>query len=246
MKAVDSLKRYIHGFTEKLGIKFYKIPKDPGYGKQEMDMKRLLNEKDDPVIFDVGANNGQSIILFKNRFPGCIIYAFEPGTEAFQTLEAKYGSNSSIHLNNIAVGSEKTRMEFNENTFTYMSSFLEIDRTGWGEILNKKTVEVTTIDLFCKENGILNIDVLKCDTQGFDFEVFKGASKMLNNVKLVYFEFTFSDMYKGLPHFDEVYKFLTDHNFRLANLYDIYYQDGLLSWTDFLFINRKCLLNEKI
>src|SRR5690242_14031266 len=146
MKGIDQLKRYIHGLTEKFGIKFYRIPKDLGYGKQEMDMKRLLCEKEDPLIFDVGANNGQSIDLFKNRFPKSIIYAFEPGTDAFKILENKYGNDSTIRLNNIALGSQKAKMEFLENSCTYMSSFLELDKSGWGSILNKKQVDITTID----------------------------------------------------------------------------------------------------
>ena len=52
------------------------------------------------------------------------------------------------------------------------------------------------------------VDILKSDTQGYDFEVFKGAQQAMrdNRIGLLYFEFIFSDMYKNLPPFDEVFR----------------------------------------
>jgi hypothetical protein len=61
---------------------------------------------------------------------------------------------------------------------------------------NKETrqieVRCTTLDRFCADRNIKQIDVLKkIDTEGFDFDVLKGASSMLARraVKFIYFEF---------------------------------------------------------
>lgn len=64
-----------------------------------------------------------------------------------------------------------------------------------------------------------------------------------NRIGLIYFEFIFSDMYKDLPRFDEVFRYLIDHNFALVAIYDQHFQDEILSWTDVLFIN--CELKRK-
>lgn len=83
------------------------------------------------------------------------------------------------------------------------------------------------------------IHLLKVDTQGFEFEVFQGAERLMNENKiaLLYFEFNFSDMYKGLPSFHTVHDFLLRHNFSLVTIYQLFYQKKPVSWTDMQFIN---------
>ena len=60
---------------------------------------------------------------------------------------------------------------------------------------------------------------------------------MISAVGIIYLEITFSAMYQGLPRIDELFKFLLDHGFRVVSFYDMYYQNGLLGWTDVLFVN---------
>lgn len=55
-----------------------------------------------PLIFDVGANIGQSIKLFRKLFPNCEIHAFEPDPESFFMLRQKF-SNHSTMVNQSAV-----------------------------------------------------------------------------------------------------------------------------------------------
>jgi FkbM family methyltransferase len=53
-----------------------------------------------PVIFDVGANVGQSIDLFRYMFPDAKLFLFEPGEIAFTALREKYENKGrSIHEN---------------------------------------------------------------------------------------------------------------------------------------------------
>lgn len=57
-------------------------------------------------------------------------------------------------------------------------------------------------------------------------------------VHFIYTEITFSDMYRGLPRFDEIYAFLADRGFALVSFYDFYYQHDRAGWTDALFVAR--------
>ena len=61
-------------------------------------LKEKITEKN-PVIIDVGANNGQSVNRFLELFDNPIIHSFEPITKEFDVLKEKFGSKKNIHLN---------------------------------------------------------------------------------------------------------------------------------------------------
>jgi hypothetical protein len=143
---------------------------------------------------------------------------------------------------NCGLGTAVGKQTFLENTHSDMSSFLELSKTGWGKIVKESAVDVTTVDQFLADHQIERVDILKSDTQGYDFEVIKGAEQAIrrNAVGLLYFEFIFSQMYKNLPRFDEVFRHLTDRGFRLVSIYEMRHQENLASWADALFVNPQC------
>ena len=51
-------------------------------------VKSILPENVE-VIFDIGANRGQSIFLFKKWFPKAKLYSFEPNPKLFLELKKK-------------------------------------------------------------------------------------------------------------------------------------------------------------
>jgi FkbM family methyltransferase len=99
----------------------------------------------------------------------------------------------NVELVNFALGSEIADI-----------AMFEYDQPGWNSLLpnaqfavrfgmepRQLQVRCTTLDRFCFERGVKQIDVLKIDTEGFDLEVLKGASSMLAQqaIKFIYFEF---------------------------------------------------------
>lgn len=197
---------------------------------------RKLAGTDSPLIFDVGANRGQSIEHFRRTFAKPVIHAFEPGREAFAALQSV--APSDVILNNIALGARAESRLFLDNDHSDMSSFLEPSVTAWGEITSRYPVEVITLDDYCASRGIERIDILKIDTQGFDLQVLMGAERMMRGaaIHMIFTEVIFSEMYKELPRFDETYAFFADRGYALVSLYDFYYQNDRASWTDALFI----------
>jgi len=150
-----------------------------------------------------------------------------------------------IVLNNFALGSRNERKVFLENYHSDMSSFLSPSSYCWGEIVKEELVDVKTIDEYCKNQKIKNIDLLKIDTQGYDLDVLQGCKLLLesNSIKMVLIEIIFSDMYTNLPPYDEIFKFMRLNNFKLVSTYKVWHQKdlqlemNLASWTDALFIN---------
>ena len=216
------------------GIDIRFIPK---LGFDAYDDMRKLAATEEPLIVDAGANRGQSIERFRRTFARPVIHAFEPGRETFAELQRRCGGLSGVHLNDVALGSRAETRTFLHNRSDDMSSFLQPAADAWGEISSRYPVEVTTVDDYCAARGIERIVVLKSDTQGFDLEVLKGAQRMMARraVDLIFIEITFSEMYEGLPRFDEIYAFLADRGYALVSFYDFYYQRGRAGWTDALF-----------
>ena len=130
------------------------------------DIVKFLHN-DHPVIFDVGANVGQSIQKFRAQIPNCTIHSFEPSPTTFETLGQQASELMDVHLWNHALGSVPGRMTFLENSHSEMSSFLPLSNLGWGSVTKETLVEVKTIDQFCHDENVGRIDVLKSDTQGF-------------------------------------------------------------------------------
>ena len=187
------------------------------------DMKRLAPSS--PLIFDVGANRGQTINNFRESFQNPHIHAFEPGRATFAALKKNCGSVQGVTLNNMALGSSEETRTFLENDSNTMSSFLELGSEGWGSIAEPNTIDINTVDDYCDTRQIEKIDILKSDTQGFDLEVLKGAERTIarGGIYLIYLEIIFAELYKELPPADEIMRFLREHHFSLVALYDFHY-----------------------
>jgi len=217
----------------RLGFEVQNLGRDPF-----QDMSRLVTSRT-PVLFDVGANFGQTIEKFRQHFEESTVHAFEPSPSTFQTLRERTQGITRLHLTNAGLGSRPESKTFVENKRPDLSSFLEPGQDCWGAVTQRVSVKLDTIDEYCERSGVPHIDVLKSDTQGFELEVLRGASRMLERkrIQLVYLEVTFSAMYQGAPGIDELFKFLFEHGFRVVAFYDMHYQNGLLGWTDVLFVN---------
>jgi FkbM family methyltransferase len=203
------------------------------------DMQRLTRAPA-PVVFDVGANVGQSVRAYRAAFPASVVHSFEPGPATFEVLRASVSGLARVHLSNCALGATAGRLTFHENRLSDMSSFLPMADTGYGEVVADTEVRVCTVDDYCAEHRIGRIDILKSDTQGFDLEVLRGTDGMLSagRVGLVYLEVSFADvLYRGLPSFGAIYDYLMERGFRMASIYKIRHHEGLANWGDALFVH---------
>lgn len=235
-----SLNNTIGRIFKKFGYTIYHVDKYRHYKNHVFldDLKKLLKEKDHPLVFDIGANKGQTIDKFRTAFPNCVIHSFEPSPETFTTLKNKYNGAKNLHLQNIGIGSTTGKLKFFENSSNDMSSFLEKD-TAHGNIIHETMADVITIDDYCRQNNIDNIDVLKSDSQGYEYEIFRGASGMMKNINAIFFEFILANQYKGLPSLGKLFTLLEENNFRLVNFYSVYYENNMLAFGDLMFVNLK-------
>ena len=203
-------------------------------------LKAIKNDiVNNPLLFDVGANHGQTVTKFKKYFPKSIVHSFEPSKLCFETLHQVHSSTDGVIINNKAVGKEKGSLEFNEYAWSSLNSLLKRSFTG-SKIIDNYHVDIISIDDYCKENNIDKINLLKTDTEGFELNVLMGAEQMMNENKIqfVYSEIFFYENYIGQSSFGDIYNFLLSKGFSLVRFYTFEYTDhGLASRTDALFVN---------
>ena len=181
-------------------------------------------------FFDVGSHHGETINLFNENFKIQNIYAFEPSKANYQILRNKTQNlkKNNIYLFNLAVGSKKQKLKFNQSLESQSSTFLNLNKDSKYLAKKKKllllknneyfknTYIVDVIDLksFIREKKIKMIDILKIDTEGFDFDVIMGIGEDLNIIKYIYFEHHYHDMFIKKHKFSEINRYLIDNNFR--------------------------------
>lgn len=80
-------------------------------------------------------------------------------------------------------------------------------------------VETITLDDFCRDERIEDIDFLYIDVQGAELDVLKGADFLLKKSILgMQLEVEFSPLYQNQPLFADVDKFLKNYQFALFDL----------------------------
>lgn len=224
-----SMKNILQKFINLFG---YKISKIKTIDKYDLDgMIKFINEKNKPVIFDVGANKGQSIKRFKRMFKECTIHSFEPGNSECDQMRVNHKNDNSVYINNVGVGEKKEFLEFNINANTTHSSFKKLlENTTWikkrSEVkkienekytISKELKQIITLDDYANTNEIETIDILKIDTQGYDDKVIAGAKNLINGnkIKIIQIEIIFSEIYENSFNIYDIEKFLIPNGYKL-------------------------------
>jgi len=90
----------------------------------------------------------------------------------------------------------------------------EIDTSAFDERQAIK-VETITLDAFLEKNSISNVDYLKIDVEGFEYQVLEGASPVLDRVGVVVVETCFVPVRVGQKLFSDVDQLLRGSGFDL-------------------------------
>jgi FkbM family methyltransferase len=204
------------------------------------DLSELFRGKQAKVLFDVGANRGQTSLQMAAILPGAKILAFEPNPEVFPELQRAVADLPQVTAHPIAFGAEQTRIPLNICASSLNTSLLHYSREdGKDRIVQQVEVAVDTVDHFCIEHGIDSIDLLKTDVQGYDLKVFQGAKGMLETGRIhaVFCEVNFHKLYDGQCSFEEIYAYLKSYGFYLSGFYDAVREDAYhIYWVDALFV----------
>ena len=203
---------------------------------------RVIVKQNNPVVFDIGANKGQSILTYKGLFKEAEIFSFEPNPLLFSGLKNQFSSDSKVHLYQDALGEQKGNNEFIIYENNELSSFKSIEVNSVNpfsneQINSKIIVKTNTLDEFVLEHGVKKIDILKIDTQGYELEILKGATNCLKNgiIENIYLELNFIEMYKNQSNYLDILQLLNGFDYMLVGLYELNRPEYYISWSNALF-----------
>ncbi|MFZ1808154.1 MAG: FkbM family methyltransferase [Cyclobacteriaceae bacterium] len=214
-----------------------------------VDIKTILSPSKKLVVFDVGANLGQTSSELSGTFPISEIYSFEPDPMTYADLVLQTKAFPEVKTFNIGFGHKKGRVQLNINKNSGGNSILSMsDRINdlafgeWTECIGTQEIEITTLNLFCQEKNIKHIDLVKLDTQGYEHRILEGGDRVIipSFTKVVYIEVLFAELYQDQSYFQDIYKILTERGFKLVGLYNKFHKiepPHYLLWCDALFVS---------
>lgn len=146
--------------------------------------------KEKTIVLDVGANKGdwacRALDEAKRSGADVVVHAFEPCSGTRALLAQRLADRDNVQIHATALSSASGAAEFYSNGVGWGTNSLSAVSGSESE-----TVQLTTLDAFLGDNGIDRVGFLKIDTEGFDFDILKGAQDTLANgrVELVQFEY---------------------------------------------------------
>jgi FkbM family methyltransferase len=242
MKA-RTIKGVIQKILNRFGYQLIRKAKSPS---DAFAVQRELVVVIEPVIFDIGAHSGAVTEIYRELFPLASIHCFEPYPQSFKILSKRMRGDSRTFCHEIAMCEKRVIATLNANLSPSTNSLLSTDERAawyWGKGLLETTSQVkvntTTVDAFCLESGIPNIDILKMDVQGAEYSILEGARHTLANQKisLIYTELILGPTYKGQRKLHEYLSFLDSYGYNLLNFFNPVRRHNQLIQIDAVFLS---------
>jgi FkbM family methyltransferase len=151
-------------------------------GGFEMDEMHLLRKiiKPKDVVIDIGANVGIHSLFMANLAYDGEIFSIEPFDKNFALLEknTSVAKNGNIKTFNIGLADKEETKEMNIFEDYAYNSFVNPERK---KLIGTRKIHVETLDIFARKNNIKKIDLIKLDTEGYEFPIIQGASSILSS-----------------------------------------------------------------
>ena len=148
----------------------------PGGSDVENIVKKLLKRESEywlppqfqpRSILDLGANIGMASIDFALRYPEASITAVEPVAVNFQLLQKNISSLRNIRAVNVAVGKQDERAPVRGAGQSFQAHPLSAEAKASG----REEITVRDLNALLQELGITQIDLIKIDVEGAEYDV---------------------------------------------------------------------------
>jgi len=178
-----------------------------------------LIRNDIDLSLDIGANIGEYTKLLLLNTNSKVV-SFEPLPEAFKELEKlKLEYKDRLNIYNVAIGIDNNKLDlfYSDQKSEKASLIPNLEKLSFIGLNNKNKISVNVKKLDYFENYFKDekIDFIKIDTEGFEYEVLRGAEKILlqHKPKFIQIEFNWHQLIRN----HTLYKL-----FKLVNSYDVF------------------------
>src|ERR687889_2899131 len=185
----------------------------------EDDIIKRFTPKEGDIVVDIGAHIGLYTIISSKRVgANGKVVAIEANPSNFEMLNSNIKLNqltNIISLNN-AVYSKETKIKL------YLPGE-ELGHTIYNTVMSDraknedKFVEVSanTLDYFLQLKGITDVNWIKIDVEGAEFEVLKGATNVLSKSKDIALLIEIHNLSGGTNLYRQILEFLRLYNFKI-------------------------------
>lgn len=170
--------------------------------------------KESKVIIEIGSHYGEDTIRFRHFFPNSMIYCFECDSRNIKVFEKYCNKLDNVKLIKKAVSNQEGILNFylsyknytdsnNPKKYQYIDKYdfkdLNLNASGSSSLKKsnfehlqdsiKTEVESVTLNSFCLQENIDQIDFLWIDVQGAEKDVLDGGDEILHKVKYIQLEY---------------------------------------------------------
>jgi FkbM family methyltransferase len=190
------------------------------------DIKHLIDTNS--IIFDIGSNIGNFSKRITDSKNYKTIYLFEPVT-LYLEMSKILLQNENCYFINKGVSNKNEQLTLYKSDIDKnigWNTFLTEDPNQPNEFYNKMDSEikdVITLDSFCEENNIQNIDLIKIDVEGFECKVLEGFLKTLTNMKKkphIYIEVGWGTNHPEWDYCKKIYNKIFEIGYNCVNFSD--------------------------
>jgi FkbM family methyltransferase len=215
-------------------------------GEMTEDLLQRLIGKRDPVILDIGCNDGTHTRWFLELFSEARVYCFEPDPRPRERFKAAIASDRAV-LYDYALAAKDGESEFHVSSgrcpdpradqffvkdWDYSGSIRRpkkhLDDFPWVKFERCVTVKTCRLDTWALTEHIDHVDFIWADVQGAEADLIMGGSATLQKTRFFYTEYSNDEWYEGqldlagitalLPRFEVVCRYEFDVLFRNKDL----------------------------
>lgn len=149
------------------------------------------------IIFDIGAHVGEISLLF-SRSVGQTghVHSFEANSDTCEEFKNRCNMSKNITLNHRAVSDINSIVRLHQYDSAHSSwnslALRPLKKYGIDMVpVGVHEVASVTVDTYCEKSRITEIDLLKVDVEGAEFQVLRGAKRMFleHKIRCCIFEF---------------------------------------------------------
>lgn len=230
------------------------------YEQEDFDfLRRFLPEN--AVVLDVGGNVGIFSLSLAQEKKNLQIFAFEPLPSTYAKMQANFRLNPRL-AEKVKSYNKGLSKEVGEAVF-YLpgaseaaslrpneDAYYSIESTATGEYTGQQKMqevrcELDTVDHFCETNAIVSVHVLKCDVEGAEYDVLRGARKtLIESRPIVYSEMLRKHAKRFGYHPNEIISYMKELDyccttFRGQKLIEIIQMTDATEERNFFFLHKE-------
>ena len=183
----------------------------------EPTLKRLVG-RPDPVILEVGCNDGNDTKMFLELFPKGRVHAFEPDPRPRERF-MRTVRNSRAKLWDVAISATDGEAEFHMSSgddlppgSAPLPKGMQWDFSGslraptkhksifpWVKFEQRMQVRTMRLDTFATQQKLKRVDFLWIDAQGCEGDVIAGGPETLKMTRYLFMECVVDQLYDNQP-----------------------------------------------